>query len=224
VLQLGRRTSSPSGCSRRRRVLGWGPLRRAGSTVTATLLVELAACTAPDRPLTVATGRHEGSRTALPIAPKGSRTAHPVAPSSLETVLPEAAKNSSNVPKNRKAVVRRPDHIVVVIFENRHRSTVIGNSRAPYLNKLAGQGANVTRSYGVTHPSQPNYLALFSGSTHGVTSNACLRRLKRSRTWDPSSARRDSASPARPSRYPRPLHRMCAGSLPAKAQSMDQFR
>ena len=94
-------------------------------------------------------------------------------------MLPEAPKKSSKVPKNRKAVVRRPDHIVVVIFENRHRSTVIGNTRAPYLNKLAGQGANMTRSYGVTHPSQPNYLALFSGSTHGVTSNACLRRLKK---------------------------------------------
>lgn len=58
-------------------------------------------------------------------------------------------------------MVRRPDQIVVVIFENKHRSTVIGNPRGPYLNKLAGQGANMTRSYSVTHPSQPNYLALF---------------------------------------------------------------
>jgi len=67
---------------------------------------------------------------------------------------------------------------VVVIFENEHRSNVIGNPRAPYLNKLAGQGANMTRSYGITHPSQPNYLALFSGTTHGVSSNACLQRFK----------------------------------------------
>jgi len=72
-----------------------------------------------------------------------------------------------------------PDHIVVVIFENEHRSHVIGNPRAAYLNKLAGQGANMTRSYGITHPSQPNYLALFSGTTHGVSSNACLRRFKK---------------------------------------------
>src|SRR5262249_32499138 len=28
--------------------------------------------------------------------------------------------------------------------------------------------ASFTRSFGVTHPSQPNYLALFSGSTHGI--------------------------------------------------------
>jgi len=94
-------------------------------------------------------------------------------------VLLEAPKKSSKAPEKRKAVVRRPDHIVVVIFENKHRSTVVGDPRAPYLNKLAGQGANMTRSYGVTHPSQPNYLALFSGSTQDVTSNACLRMFKK---------------------------------------------
>jgi Phosphoesterase family len=73
--------------------------------------------------------------------------------------------------------VPRPDHIVVVIFENKHRSSVIGSSHAPYLNKLAGQGASMKRSYGITHPSQPNYLALFSGSTHGVRSNGCPQNL-----------------------------------------------
>jgi hypothetical protein len=62
---------------------------------------------------------------------------------------------------------------VVVIFENKHRSSVIGSAQAPYLNKLAAKGASMRHSYGVTHPSQPNYLALFSGSTQGVTSNAC---------------------------------------------------
>ena len=71
----------------------------------------------------------------------------------------------------------RPDHIVVVIFENEHRSSVIGSPQAPYLNKLAAQGANMTHSYGITHPSQPNYLALFSGSTQGVTSNACPQQF-----------------------------------------------
>ena len=66
----------------------------------------------------------------------------------------------------------RPDHIVVVILENKHRSSVIGSGQAAYLNKLAAKGANMTHSYGVTHPSQPNYLELFSGSPQGVTSDA----------------------------------------------------
>jgi phosphatidylinositol-3-phosphatase len=78
--------------------------------------------------------------------------------------------------KSKKAV-QRPDHIVVVIFENKHRSNVIGSAQAPYLNKLAAKGASMTHSYGVAHPSQPNYLALFSGSTHGVTSNACPKHF-----------------------------------------------
>lgn len=71
------------------------------------------------------------------------------------------------------AELPRPDHIVVVIEENKSFAQIIGNREAPYINELAKRGALFTRSYGVTHPSQPNYLALFSGSTHGITSNAC---------------------------------------------------
>jgi hypothetical protein len=67
----------------------------------------------------------------------------------------------------------RPDHIVIVIEENKSFSQIIGNHEAPYINKLAKRGALFTQSYGVTHPSQPNYLALFAGSTLGVTSNIC---------------------------------------------------
>jgi hypothetical protein len=66
-----------------------------------------------------------------------------------------------------------PDHVVIVIEENKAYSQIIGSRFAPYVNALAKMGALFTRSYAVTHPSQPNYLALFSGSTHGVTSNRC---------------------------------------------------
>lgn len=67
----------------------------------------------------------------------------------------------------------RPDHIVIVIEENKSFSQIIGNKDAPYINELARRGALFTQSYGITHPSQPNYLALFSGSTRGITSNTC---------------------------------------------------
>jgi acid phosphatase len=69
--------------------------------------------------------------------------------------------------------VPRPAHTVVVVLENHGYGQVIGSSSAPYLNQLAGSGALFTRSYAITHPSEPNYLALFSGSTHGVTSDTC---------------------------------------------------
>ncbi|MEO6500463.1 MAG: alkaline phosphatase family protein [Jatrophihabitantaceae bacterium] len=69
--------------------------------------------------------------------------------------------------------VPRPDHVVVVVMENHSNTDVIGNSAAPYINTLAATGANFSQSYAITHPSQPNYLALFSGSTQGVTDNSC---------------------------------------------------
>jgi hypothetical protein len=65
------------------------------------------------------------------------------------------------------------DHVVVAVFENQDYGSVIGSRSAPTFNKLAAQGALLTRSYGVTHPSQPNYLALFSGSQQGVTDDSC---------------------------------------------------
>ncbi|GAA2350491.1 alkaline phosphatase family protein [Dactylosporangium salmoneum] len=74
------------------------------------------------------------------------------------------------------APLPRPDHVVVVVMENKRYDAVIGHARTPYISALARRGANFTAAYGETHPSQPNYLALFSGSTQGVTDNSCLRR------------------------------------------------
>ncbi len=65
------------------------------------------------------------------------------------------------------------DHIVVVVEENHSFSQGISSSSAPYLSSLAASGATMTGSYAVTHPSQPNYLALFSGSTQGITDDSC---------------------------------------------------
>jgi acid phosphatase len=39
------------------------------------------------------------------------------------------------------------------------------------MQKLAKQGASLTQMRAERHPSEPNYLALFSGSTQGVTSD-----------------------------------------------------
>jgi hypothetical protein len=83
----------------------------------------------------------------------------------VDTVTP-TINGSAQVP-----VVRTPDHVVIVIEENHGYGDIIGDTTdAPYINNtLAAQGAVFTQSFAVTHPSQPNYLALFSGSTQGVT-------------------------------------------------------
>jgi hypothetical protein len=58
-------------------------------------------------------------------------------------------------------------------MENHGFSQVIGRPSAPYLTALSQQGALFTNSSGVAHPSQPNYLAIFSGSTQGIVSDSC---------------------------------------------------
>ncbi len=59
-----------------------------------------------------------------------------------------------------------PDHVVIVVEENKEYSDIVGNTKnAPYINQLIARGALFTHSYGVAHPSQPNYLAMFAGVT-----------------------------------------------------------
>jgi acid phosphatase len=74
-------------------------------------------------------------------------------------------------------VLPRPDHIVIVMEENKAFSQIIGNKEAPYINTLAKRGVLFTESYGVTHPSQPSYLAFFAGNTRNVSSNVCPLEL-----------------------------------------------
>ena len=71
-----------------------------------------------------------------------------------------------------------PSHVVLVIMENHAPSQIIGSADAPYINALAKSGAFFAQSFAVTHPSQPNYLALFSGSTHGIMDDRCPLTLE----------------------------------------------
>jgi hypothetical protein len=64
-----------------------------------------------------------------------------------------------------------------VVFENKALGQVDGSTRAPYLNLLERHSAVYTDLHAETHPSQPNYIALFSGDTQGVTSDACPERF-----------------------------------------------
>lgn len=62
------------------------------------------------------------------------------------------------------------DHVAVIIMENK----AYDEARTPrYTSSLIARGASFSNSYAITHPSQPNYLALWSGSTMGVAGNSC---------------------------------------------------
>jgi phosphatidylinositol-3-phosphatase len=67
-------------------------------------------------------------------------------------------------------------HVLVVVFENKEVSAVLGAGDAPTFDALARRYAALDSYDAVTHPSLPNYLALVSGSTQGITKTctACV--------------------------------------------------
>ena len=75
-----------------------------------------------------------------------------------------------------QARLPRPDHIVIVIEENKGYGQIIGSRNAPFINELAAQGASFSRFFAAHHPSQPNYIELFSGSDQGVKNDEIPRR------------------------------------------------
>src|SRR5206468_1633147 len=72
------------------------------------------------------------------------------------------------LPASVQAAVR---HVFVVVLENEDESHSL---RQPFLAQVASRGALLRNYHGVTHPSQPNYIALVSGSTHSVRSDRAV--------------------------------------------------
>jgi phosphatidylinositol-3-phosphatase len=95
----------------------------------------------------------------------------------LGIALTAGALATSGPAAATEAALPRPDHTVIVIFENRSLSE-INRTTAPFIWSLASRGALFTNSFAVTRPSQPNYFALFSGSTQGVRDDAAHRIAK----------------------------------------------
>jgi hypothetical protein len=61
--------------------------------------------------------------------------------------------------------------VLVVIMENHSFDQVLSGPRAPWTAGLPA--AVLTDWHGIRHPSQPNYVGLFSGSTHGLSDDSC---------------------------------------------------
>lgn len=57
-------------------------------------------------------------------------------------------------------------------MENQASAGILGSRAAPFENSLARQCGHAATYSAVAHPSLPNYLALTSGSTHGVRDDA----------------------------------------------------
>ncbi len=89
----------------------------------------------------------------LPTKPKTTTINHP----------------STNIKSSKKTTTL--SHIFIIVEENQPYNNIVGNPNAPYINSLIKKYALATNYHGVTHPSLPNYLALTSGSTDGITTD-----------------------------------------------------
>jgi hypothetical protein len=68
----------------------------------------------------------------------------------------------------QNATPKSYQHVVWILMENKAYTDIIGNPNAKYLNSLATQ-CEIAHVQAATHPSLPNYIALTSGSTQGIT-------------------------------------------------------
>ena len=60
------------------------------------------------------------------------------------------------------------ERIIVVMLENSSRENTLSNT---YMSELCSKGVFLTNYNGVTHPSQPNYIASIAGDTVGINND-----------------------------------------------------
>jgi hypothetical protein len=79
--------------------------------------------------------------------------------------------NKAAIASQPPIVPGRPSfkRVFIIVLENTAAETAL---RQPYLKSLLRRGGYLNNFFAVSHPSQPNYIAMTSGSTQNVTDNA----------------------------------------------------
>ncbi|TMQ54439.1 MAG: acid phosphatase [Candidatus Eisenbacteria bacterium] len=98
----------------------------------------------------------------------GVSSAAPAGPDSAGAVSLAAA-----APPRVPAGVPSLEHVIVVVMENKNADVATDPRSCPYTAQLAATWVRFADSHAIAHPSQPNYLALWAGSTLGVDGNSC---------------------------------------------------
>ena len=87
--------------------------------------------------------------------------------------VPSAVASSAGAPTSARCGTLRAvpsyHHVVWILMENEGYGNIIGSPDAPYLNGLATSCGLASNYAAISHPSLPNYIALTSGSTQGIT-------------------------------------------------------
>jgi hypothetical protein len=103
---------------------------------------------------------------ALGACGTASSTADSAAPASRRV------PSTAGICGTRAARPARIRHVVWIVMENQAYPRVIGSGAAPYLNRLAASCGLATNFFAEAHPSLPNYVAMTSGSTQGISDDA----------------------------------------------------
>jgi phospholipase C len=79
---------------------------------------------------------------------------------------PVSASDSGN-----RSDLKNFQHVFVIMMENTGYTNLIGNPKASWINFAANNYGLATDYHGVSHPSQPNYIAATAGGLFGVTND-----------------------------------------------------
>ena len=83
-------------------------------------------------------------------------------------VVPHSVSAHTQAGPGNRSDLKNYQHVFIIMMENTGFASLIGNPNASVINSLAASQGLATDYFGVTHPSQPNYIAATSGSTNGV--------------------------------------------------------
>jgi phosphatidylinositol-3-phosphatase len=117
---------------------------------------------APWNSSTLANGTHS-------IVATASDAAGNVGRSSSVSFSIRNSSGSSGAPCSGAASPTGYQHVVWIVMENKVYSQIIGAQAAPYINALANRCGLATNFSAETNPSLPNYIAMTSGATQGIT-------------------------------------------------------
>src|SRR6202166_3583115 len=94
-----------------------------------------------------------------------------IALAGLGTLAAMIAGSGSVSADSSRTDLKNYQHVFVIMMENTGYNLLIGNPNAPWINAAAQKYRLATNYFGVTHPSQPNYIAATAG-IQGADSDA----------------------------------------------------
>ena len=95
-----------------------------------------------------------------------------------QSLIGLAATNAAAAkPPSRGNSGVRLDRVFIIVLENHSENAVIGDPNAPFITSLAQKYGEATNYFGVTHPSEPNYIAMTSGSNWFINNDNPANRF-----------------------------------------------